>query len=73
MTKPLYEVRLYMKSGNVIELVNLINFKFETKPTGKVVSWEHHPDDNTFTLLGGGTLDIDQIEAITNRVQKVFI
>lgn len=65
----LYEVRLYMKSGNVIDLKNLTSFKFNSDAFGKKVSWEHHEADETFTLLGGGTLDLDQIEAVTSRKQ----
>jgi hypothetical protein len=32
---PLYQVHLYMKSGNVIELFNLLKFKFEQTGRGK--------------------------------------
>jgi hypothetical protein len=73
MTENLYKVRLYMKSGNVIELVNLKSFNFKQDGIGKKLNWEHHPEDNTFTLLGGGTLDLDQIEAVTSRTQEGFI
>jgi hypothetical protein len=65
----LYEARIYMKSGNVIELSNLKSLNYKQDSIGKKITWEHHPDDNTFNLLGGGTLDLDQIEAITSRRQ----
>lgn len=59
-----------MKSGNVIELSNLLSLNWEIKNGVKKLSWQHHPDENTFNLLGGNTLDIESIEAITHRVQK---
>ena len=59
-----------MKSGNMIELFNLLSFKFDQTYAGsKTVSWKYHPDENSFNLMGGGTLDLDQIEAITHKVQ----
>lgn len=71
--KPLFQVRLYMKSGRVIALDNLLEFNWKNSGVSKSVTWRHHPDDNTFTLLGGNSLDLDQVEAITSRKQAAFI
>jgi hypothetical protein len=69
----LYRVRIYLKSGNVIDLFNLTSFKYEQNAFGKSLNWKHHPDDDTFNLLGGGTLNLDQIEAVTSRKQQGFV
>jgi hypothetical protein len=68
----LYEVRLYMKSGNIIEMSNLLSFDFSNSYSSKSITWKYHPDDNTFNVMGGNSLDLDQIEAITTREQEGF-
>jgi hypothetical protein len=71
--KPLFQVRLYMKSGRVIQLDNLISFNWKNNGTTKSVEWQHHAKDNTFNLMSGNSLSLDQIEAITHRKQKDFV
>lgn len=62
MTQELYHVRIYMRSGNVIDLKNLTKFNF-TKNGGKFteLTWEVAEAVGENLL----TLDLNQIEAIT--------
>lgn len=62
MTKELFHVRIYMRSGNVIDLKNLTKLNFK-KNDGKFteLTWE------AAEVVGEKlvTLDLHQIEAIT--------
>jgi hypothetical protein len=71
-SQDLYEVRIYLKSGNVVELSNLLSFDWKKDGFTTSVTWKHHHDDNTFNLLGGNSLDLDSVEAITHRKQFTF-
>lgn len=68
----LYEIRIYMKSGNVIDMSNVLQFDYVNNSARKCITWKYHPDDNTFNIMGGNSLDLDQIEAITHRTQDGF-
>lgn len=62
MTRELFHVRIYLRSGNVIDLKNLTKFNF-TKSGGKFteLTWE------AAEVVGEKlmTVDLHQIEAIT--------
>lgn len=64
----IYEVRIYMKSGSVIELDNLVSFSIDITSSQKGMQWQFADWHTGFKLISTG-IDIEQIECATYREQ----
>lgn len=65
----IYEVRMYMKSGNMIELNNLVDFTIDITSSQKGMRWSFADWHTGFKLMSTG-IDIEQIECVAFRIQN---